>query len=55
MPQLYKKIDHPKFNNMRDKFISPLKDQITSLYVIDIKSNSFYNGYENYYKKENHI
>ena len=55
MPQLYKKIDHPKFNNIRDKFISPLKDQITSLYVIDIKSNSFFSGYEKYYKKENHI
>ena len=53
MPQLYKKIDHPNFNVIRDKFKSPLKDQITSLYVIDIKSNTFYNGYEAYYNKEN--
>ena len=53
MPQLYKKIDHPKFNMIRDKFISPLKDQITSLYIIDYKSNMFYNGYEIYFKKDN--
>ena len=51
MPQLYKKIEHPKFNIIRDKFISPLKDQITSLYIIDYKSNLFYKGYENYYDK----
>ena len=28
MPQLYKKIDHPNFNVIRDKFISPLKASI---------------------------
>ena len=49
MPILYKKIDHPNFNVIRDKFISPLKDQITSLYIVDFKNNSFYNGYENYF------
>ena len=53
MPQLYKKIDHPNFNLIRDKFISPLKDQITSLYIVDYKNNSFYNGYEKYYIKNN--
>ena len=46
MPTLYKKINHPKFNYIRDKFISPLKNQITSLYIIDYKSNNFYKGYE---------
>ena len=46
MPLLFKKINHEKFNIIRDKFISPLKDQITSLYVIDYK-NIFYKGYEN--------
>ena len=46
MPNLFKKIDHPKFNYVRDKFISPLKNQITSLYIIDYKSNNFYKGYE---------
>ena len=51
MPQLYKKIEHPQFNIIRDKFKPPLKDQITSLFVIDYKSNSFYNGYETYYIK----
>ena len=51
MPQLYKKIDHPKFNLIRDKFISPLKDQISSLYIIDFKNNIFYNGYEKYFNK----
>ena len=53
MPQIYKKIEHPKFNVIRDRFISPLKDQITSLYIIDYKNNSFYNGYESYYIKKN--
>ena len=52
-PQLFKKIDHPKFNLMRDKFILPLKDQITSLYIIDYKNNPFYIGYEIYFDKEN--
>ena len=51
MPTLYKKIDHPNFNVIRDKFISPLKDQITSLYIVDYKNNSFYNGYEKYFIK----
>ena len=46
MPSLFKKINHSKFNIIRDKFISPLKDQITSLYIIDYKNN-FYKGYEN--------
>jgi hypothetical protein len=50
MPQLFKTIEHPKFNIIRDKFISPLKDQITSLYIIDRKNNSFYSGYEQYFK-----
>ena len=45
MPDLFKKINHPKFNYIRDKFISPLKNQVTSLYIIDYKSN-FYKGYE---------
>ena len=53
MPQLFKKIEHPKFNTIRDKFISPLKDQITSLYIIDYKNNSFYSGYEKYINKSN--
>ena len=53
MPQLFKKIEHPKFNIIRDKFISPLKDQITSLYIIDYKNNSFYSGYEKYINKIN--
>ena len=53
MPQLYKKIDHPRFNLIRDKFIAPLKDQITSLYIVDFKNNSFYNGYEKYYFQNN--
>ena len=48
MPTLYKKINHPQFNTIRDKFIIPLKDQITSLYVIDIINNPYYNGYESY-------
>ena len=51
MPQLYKKIDHPKYNFIRDKFISPIKDQITSLYIIDYKSNCLYKGYETYFTK----
>ena len=55
MPQLYKKIDHPKFNLVRDKFKYPLKDQITSLYIVDYKNNMFYNGYENYFIKDNNI
>ena len=50
MPQLFKKIEHPKFNIIRDKFISPLKDQITSLYIIDRKNNLYYSGYEKYFK-----
>ena len=55
MPILYKKIEHPKFNIIRDKFISPLKDQITSLYIVDFKNNSFYNGYEKYFTKNNEV
>ena len=51
MPIIFKKIDHPKFNVVRDKFISPLKDQITSLYIVDYKNNSIYNGYESYFNK----
>ena len=46
MPNLYKKINHPKYNLIRDKFIAPLKNQITSLYIIDYKNSSFYKGYE---------
>ena len=46
MPTLYKKIDHPKYNYIRNKFIAPLKNQITSLYIIDYKNSSFYKGYE---------
>ena len=47
MPKLYKNIDHPEFKNLKEKFISPIKDQFTSLYVID-KNNVFYEGYEIY-------
>ena len=46
MPTLYKKIDHPKYNDIRNKFIAPLKNQITSLYIIDYKNSTFYKGYE---------
>ena len=55
MPILYKKIDHPNFNHIRDKFISPLKDQITSLYIVDFKNNPFYTGYEKYYIKNSEM
>ena len=52
MPILYKKINHIKFNHIRDKFISPLKNQITSLYIIDYKNNSFYRGYESIFEQD---
>ena len=51
MPSLFKKINHPKFDYVRDKFISPLKNQITSLYIIDYKGNNFYKGYESIFEQ----
>ena len=45
MPTLFKKINHPKYNSIKEKFIAPLKNQITSLYIID-KNSNFYKGYE---------
>ena len=33
------------------KFISPLKNQITSLYIIDYKGNNFYKGYESIFEQ----
>jgi hypothetical protein len=51
MPSLFKKINHPEFDYIRDKFISPLKNQITSLYIIDYKGNNFYKGYESIFEQ----
>ena len=51
MPTLFKEINHQKFNYIRGKFIAPLKNQITSLYIIDYKSNNFYKGYESIFEQ----
>ena len=53
MPILFKKINHPQFNIVKDKFIAPLKNQITSLYIIDYKNNNFYKEYEAIFEQNN--
>ena len=55
MPNLFKKINHPKFNYIRDKFISPLKNQITSLYIIDYNGNNFYKEYKAIFEQNSEI
>lgn len=42
---LIKVITHPEFKIVKDKFIKPIKDQMTDLYMIDYSSN-FYQGLE---------
>ena len=55
MPNLFKKINHPKFNYIRDKFIPPLKKQITSLYIIDYNGNNFYKEYISIFEQNSEI
>ena len=55
MPNLFKKINHPKFNYIRDKFIPPLKNQITSLYIIDYNGNNFYKEYISIFEQNSEI
>ena len=51
MPILFKKINHPKFNFIRDKFTAPQRNQTTSLYMIDYKGNNCYKEYESIFEQ----
>ena len=50
---IFSLINHPDFKSMKEKFIMPLKNPETGIYIIDYTNNKYYKGYEININKNN--
>ena len=50
---IFSLINHPDFKSMKEKFVKPLKNPETGIYIIDYTNNKYYKGYEINFNKNN--